>query len=64
MAREDVEPSDGVEEESEIISLVGVELSEEEGQYDSDSQGVSDIEGVPMYADASTLVGCGVRTVS
>ena len=54
MAREDVEPSDGVEEESEIISLVGVELSEEEGQYDSQSQGVSDIEGVPMYADAST----------
>ena len=54
MARQDTESEINFEEETEVVSLVGADSVEDEGTNSDDDQGVSDVEGIQMHAEAST----------
>ena len=54
MAQEGTERGSQFEEENEVVSLVGADSANEDELSDRESHDVSDVDGIPMHADAST----------
>ena len=53
MAQEGIECGSEFEEESEVVSLVGADSENGDELSDRESHDVSDVDGIPMHADAS-----------